>query len=139
MQMDRPIVLIQFGIPLVGQRTMKTVPAAKSSPQRPVVLRPGCTVMCDIGKMPLADRVGAITIVAQNFWDDFAACAVICPRYPGKPLDHSAIIPIPTACALRPVNRHSRVGEHIEVTWKFEYRIPPLASRSIHGVAISEP
>src|SRR5262249_29070221 len=70
MQMDRPIVLIQLGIPLVGQRTMKAVPSAKSSTQRPVVLRPGCTVICNIGKMPLADSIGAIAIVAENFWDD---------------------------------------------------------------------
>src|SRR5262249_46198773 len=70
MQMDRPVVLIQFGIPLVGQRTMKTVPAAKSSPQRPDVLWPASTVMCEIGKRPLDDRVGAIPIGAEHLWDD---------------------------------------------------------------------
>src|SRR5262252_4189878 len=138
MQMDRPIVLIQLGIPLVGQRTMKAVPSAKSSPQRPVVLRPGCTIMCDIGKMPLADRVGAIARVAENLWDNCRPRGDL-PSVSRVPLDHSAIIPIPPACALRPVNRHARVGEHMEVTWKFEYRTPPLASWSIHGVAISEP
>src|SRR5262249_55251758 len=69
MQMNRPIVLVQLGIPLVGQRTMKAVPPAKSSTQRPVVLRPGCTVMRNVGQMPLADGVTAIGVVAENFWD----------------------------------------------------------------------
>jgi len=36
---------------------------------------------------------------------------------------------------LRPVNRHARVGEHIEVTWKFEYRIVRLGRAFPAGIA----
>lgn len=46
---------------------------------------------------------------------------------------------MPTECALRPVSRQARVGEHIAVTWKFRYCAPPRASRSMCGVSISEP
>ena len=49
------------------------------------------------------------------------------------------MIPMPTACALRPVSRHARVGEHMEVTWKLVYRTPFDANASILGVEISEP
>ena len=36
----------------------------------------------------------------------------------GNPVDHSAMMPMPTLWALRPVRRQARVGEHIAVVWK---------------------
>ena len=46
---------------------------------------------------------------------------------------------MPTEWWLRPVRRHARVGEHSAVVWKLASRTPPAASRSISGVAMSEP
>ena len=66
-QMDRLIVLIQLGIPLIGQRAMEPVPAGKSSSQRSIVMRPCCAVICHIGEMPFADSIGPVGVVAKDF------------------------------------------------------------------------
>ena len=39
LQMNRPIVLIELGIPLISQRTVEPVPSAESAPQRQTILR----------------------------------------------------------------------------------------------------
>ena len=46
---------------------------------------------------------------------------------------------MPTAWWLRPVSSDARLGEHNAVTWKRLYRSPSAASRSIVGVAMSDP
>jgi hypothetical protein len=46
---------------------------------------------------------------------------------------------MPTSWWLRPVSSEARVGEHSGVTWKFVYRSPSAASRSMFGVLRSDP
>ena len=133
---DRDV--IEFRVPLVRESSVEAVPPAEAAPQRPVLVRPCGTVVGDVGQMPLADRVGAVGVVAQNLGDggcaprDLALIAGISARPFGDDAD-------PTACALRPVSRQALVGEHMAVTWKFEYLTPPAASASTCGVAISDP
>lgn len=38
--------------------------------------------------------------------------------YPGNPADASGTLPIPTACALRPVSNAARDAAHTGVVWK---------------------
>ena len=61
------------------------------------------------------------------------------PRMCGKPVFQFDTPRMPTACGLRPVSSAARDGEHSAVVWKFVYRRPLAASRSILGVASSEP
>lgn len=49
------------------------------------------------------------------------------------------MIPKPTEWGLRPVSSAARVGEHSAAVWKFVYRRPSAASRSIWGVRTVEP
>ena len=46
---------------------------------------------------------------------------------------------MPTEWWLRPDSNDALVGEHSAVVWKLVKRSPPAASRSMLGVAMSEP
>lgn len=46
---------------------------------------------------------------------------------------------MPTEWWLRPDSKDALVGEHSAVVWKLVKRSPPAASRSMFGVAMSEP
>ena len=46
---------------------------------------------------------------------------------------------MPTRWWLRPVRTQARVGEQNAVVWKFVYRSPSAASRSMVGVAMGLP
>ena len=67
LQMNGPIVLIEFWIPLIGQCAMEAVPTAESAPKRPVILRPCGTVICDVCKVPFAHSIGAVGVIPQDF------------------------------------------------------------------------
>ena len=56
-KLDRSVVLAELWTPLVRQSAMKAVPAVKTFPERPVVVRSRRAVVRDIGKVPFADRV----------------------------------------------------------------------------------
>ena len=54
----------------------------------------------------------------------------------GKPVLKFETARMPTLWWLRPVSSAARVGEHSGVTWKFVYRRPSAARRSMFGVSI---
>ncbi len=57
----------------------------------------------------------------------------------GKPSENSPIVPIPLLCALRPVSRQERVGEHNAVVWNCVNRTPASATRRMLGISIKPP
>src|SRR3984957_2711666 len=61
-KLDRPIILAEFWMPLVGQRAMKAVPTIETLPERPVVMGPSRTVVRYVGQVPFADRVARIGV-----------------------------------------------------------------------------
>src|SRR5215472_9855087 len=58
---------------------------------------------------------------------------------PGKPFAPSVMHAIPFMCALRPVRKHERVGEHNAVVCQLEYFNPCFAMRLRVGISIRPP
>src|SRR5262245_29066120 len=58
-KMDRTVAAVELGIPLVRERAVKAVPPGESAPQRPMVVRPSRAVICNVGEMPLTERITA--------------------------------------------------------------------------------
>ena len=65
-ELDRTIVLAEFGMPLVGQCAMKSVPAIEALPERPVVVWTGRAVVRNVGQVPFAGRVARVCVRAQD-------------------------------------------------------------------------
>jgi hypothetical protein len=89
---DRPVVLVELGMPLVGERPMEPVPAIETPPEWPVLARARGTIVRGIGEMPLAHGVGPVAMLAQDLGHRrrLACDAALVARKTARPLADDA-------------------------------------------------
>src|SRR5262245_44128207 len=73
--LNRMVVTMKVGMPVVGVAAQESVPAAEPSPKRPIIVRAGSDVIREVGQMPLADGVSPVRVLRQHLGDSRGARA----------------------------------------------------------------